>query len=64
MGLFFLSDLDTSCVLRHTITEKYNVLIWTKDKIKTKEKKIFILSGGKIAKKKAKSGIECTTKNK
>ena len=53
-------------MLRHTITEKDNVLIWTKDKIKTKEKKIFILSGGKIAKKKkeAKSGIECTTKNK
>ena len=54
MGLFFLSDLDTSCVLRHTITEKDNVLIWTKDEIKTKEKKIFILSGGKIAKKKKK----------
>ena len=35
-------------MLRHTITEKDNVLKWTK----TKEKKIFILSGGKIAKKK------------
>ena len=36
-------------MLRHTITEK-DVLTWTK----TKEKKIFILSGGKFAKKKKK----------
>ena len=35
-------------MFRHTITEKDNVLTWTE----TKEKKIFILSGGKIAKKK------------
>ena len=35
-------------MLRHTITEKDNVLTWTK----TKEKKILILRGGKIAKKK------------
>ena len=46
-------------MLRHTITEKDNVLTWTK----TKEKKIFILSGVKIAKKKQKTEKECTTKN-
>ena len=54
MGLFvvfFCLTLTTSCVLRHTFTEKDNVLTWTKTKEK---KKIFILSGGKIAKKKKK----------
>ena len=49
MGFFCLT-LTASCVLRHTITEKDNVLTWTK----TKEKKIFILSGGKFAKRKKK----------
>ena len=48
---FFCLTLTASCVLRHTITEKDNVLTWTK----TKEKKIFILRGGKFAKKKKKS---------
>ena len=47
-------------MFRHTITEKDNVLTWTE----TKEKKIFILSGGKTAKeKKQKTEKECTTKN-
>ena len=47
---FFSLTLTASCVLRHTITEKDNVLTWTK----TKEKKIFILRGGKLQKKKKK----------
>ena len=34
-------------MLRHTITEKDNVLTWTN----AKEKKMFILSGGKLQKK-------------
>ena len=63
MGFFFFFclTLTASCVLRHTITEKDNVLTWTK----TKEKKIFILRGGKFAKKKKKQKTEkeCTTKN-
>ena len=50
MVFFFCLTLTASCVLIHTITEKDNVLTGTK----TKEKKIFILSGGKIAKKKKK----------
>ena len=59
--VFFFLTLTASCVLRHTITEKDNVLTWTK----TKEKKIFILSGGilKKKKKKQKTEKECTTKN-
>ena len=54
MGFFFFFfglTLTASCVLRHTITEKDNILTWTKTKVK---KKIFILSGEKIAKKKKK----------
>ena len=49
---FFCLTLTTSCVLRYTFTEKDNVLTWTKA---NEKKKIFILSGGKIAKKKKKA---------
>ena len=49
---FFGLTLTASCVLRHTITEKDNILTWTKTKVK---KKIFILGGEKIAKKKKES---------
>ena len=65
MGLFvvfFGLTLTTSCVLRHTFTEKDNVLTWTK----TKEKKNIYLKWGKNCKKKKKkqkTEIERTTKN-
>ena len=48
--VFIGLTLTASCVLRHTITDKDNVLTWTK----TKEKKNIYLKWGKICKKKKK----------